>query len=88
MRVMAMVWIALFRARSQPRLSRCRTVLPCWPAMGWGPTARRRRRRFGTVQGGRKTRWLELGDRADAAALGQPGSDLVNDGLQLSPVGR
>jgi hypothetical protein len=28
MRVTAMVWIALFRARSPPRLSRCRTVLP------------------------------------------------------------
>jgi len=31
---------------------------------------------------------LSCGDRADAAALGQPESDLVNDGLQLSPVGR
>jgi hypothetical protein len=31
---------------------------------------------------------LSCGYRADAAALGQPGSDLVNDGLQLSPVGR
>jgi hypothetical protein len=37
------------------------------------------RRRFGS---------LSCGNRADAAALGQPGSDLVNDDLQLSPVGR
>jgi hypothetical protein len=30
---------------------------------------------------------LSCGDRADAAALGQPGSHLVDDGLQLGPVG-
>jgi hypothetical protein len=37
MRVMAMVWIALFRARSPPRLSRCRTVLPLLACNGLVP---------------------------------------------------
>jgi hypothetical protein len=37
MRVMAMVWIALFRARSPPRLSRCRTVLPLLAGNGLVP---------------------------------------------------
>jgi hypothetical protein len=34
MRVLAMVWIAQFDARSPPRLSRCRTVLPLLACSG------------------------------------------------------
>jgi hypothetical protein len=37
MRVMAMVWMARFRARSPPRLSRCRTVLPLLAGSGLVP---------------------------------------------------
>ena len=37
MRVMAMVWMALLRARSPPRLSRCRTVLPLLARSGLVP---------------------------------------------------
>ena len=39
MRVMAMVWIALFKARSPPRLSRCRTVLPLLACSGLVPAS-------------------------------------------------
>jgi hypothetical protein len=75
------------QARSPPRVSRCRTVLPCWPAMGWSRQCAKRGVTSAPSGVGERHDDLSCRDRADAAALGQPGSHLIHDGLQLSPVG-
>ena len=85
--VRAMVWMALLRARSPPRLSRCRTV---WPLLARQWAGVRQRGERGIVSApsdmGERDDGLGGGDRADAAAIGQSGSHLVGDGLQLGPV--
>jgi hypothetical protein len=89
MRVTAMVWIALFRgpvaAAVEPMPNRLAAAGLQWTGSG-------QRGECGVASApsrvGERHDGLSCGDRADAAALGQPGSDLVHDGLQLSPVGR
>src|SRR3954468_4541398 len=81
-----MVWIALFRARSPPRLSRCRVA----PAAGFdraGP-AERGERRLAAAPPRMRERHDHLGgaDRPDAVVISQPRGEVVDDGLQLGPV--
>jgi hypothetical protein len=86
---MTMVWIARFRARSPPRLSRCRMVLPLLACNGLVPDSAAKAASLRHRPGWEKRHdGLSCGDRADGALLGQPGSGLVNDDLQLGPVGR
>ena len=82
------MWIALFRARSPPRLSRCRTVWPLLAGSGLVPDRAANAASFRQRPGvGERHDHLRRGDGADAAAFGQPGRHLFHDGLQLSPVG-
>jgi hypothetical protein len=87
-RVVAMVWIARFSARSPPRLRRCRTVRPLLACRGLVPARAakaasfRHRRRVGEADD-----HLGGAEWSDAALVGQAGSQIVHNGLQLRAVG-
>src|SRR5215218_7665397 len=83
-----MVCSARFRARSPPRLSRCRTVRPLLAGSGLAPpraaNAASLRQRPGWEND--TMAWAAL-TGADAATLDQPGDEVVDNGLQLGAVG-
>ena len=83
-----MVCKARLRARSPPRLSRCRTVRPLLASSGLVPGQGGERGVVAAPAGvGEADDHLGGADRADPAPVGQPGGQVVDDGLQLGPVG-
>ena len=82
-----MAWIARFRTRSPPWLSRYRTVWPLLAGSGLLPPSAAYAASLRHRPGWEKlTVGLRGADRADAEAAGQPGSDVIDDGQQLDPV--
>lgn len=83
-----MVCTARLRARSPPRLSRCRTVRPLLAGSGLIPASAAKAASCGRAGVGVADDRLGGDDRAQSAAVGEAGGDRVGQLVALAPVGR